>query len=230
MSFIPFADFTHDSVPRVPAVKGTLIALYATGTSGIEATAADILKYKAAGAGVILIDQSPSLSVFAAGLADVGDVEAFAGTFAAAALAVEQRQAHTWQSTLYVSYNAFSSLKHAIRNPAGVLYGVADYSWSQAQSEQLLDQHPDWAYTQYGDPASNPGTLIPGTNITLRACNADIDIAQQSWAAQFLPKPPPPPPPPAVITDGILVSKTMGWTGHKMKTADHGHTWTPVNP
>src|SRR5258708_8377019 len=45
----------------------------------------------------------------------------------------------------------------------------------------------------------------------------------------FLPKPPPPPPPPAVITDGILVSKTMGWTGHKMKTADHGQTWTPVN-
>src|SRR5258708_1813679 len=39
----------------------------------------------------------------------------------------------------------------------------------------------------------------------------------------------PAPKPPAVITDGILVSKTMGWTGHRMKTADHGETWTEVS-
>jgi hypothetical protein len=37
-------------------------------------------------------------------------------------------------------------------------------------------------------------------------------------------------PPPAVITDGILVSHTMGWTGHRMKSGDHGKTWTAVNP
>src|SRR5258708_2145490 len=45
------------------------------------------------------------------------------------------------------------------------------------------------------------------------------------WPRPVVPKPPPP----AVITDGILVSKTMGWTGHRMQTADHGETWTEVN-
>lgn len=39
-----------------------------------------------------------------------------------------------------------------------------------------------------------------------------------------------PKPPANVITDGILESKTMGWTGHKMKSADEGKTWTAVNP
>jgi hypothetical protein len=57
-----------------------IITLYATGTDGIEATAAEIARFKNAGVGVVLIDQTPSLSVFAAGLADIADVEQFAGT------------------------------------------------------------------------------------------------------------------------------------------------------
>lgn len=36
--------------------------------------------------------------------------------------------------------------------------------------------------------------------------------------------------PPSVITDGILESKTMHWTGHRMKSSDGGKTWTAVNP
>jgi hypothetical protein len=198
VSFIPFADFTHDSVPHVPAVKGQLVALYATGSSAIQETAADIHKYKAAGAGVILIDQSPSLSVFKAGLADVADVENFAGTAASAAAAILARQAHGWQSTVYLSFSELQNVEAALGaavDRSRVLFGVADYSWSQAEAEARLNANPHWAYVQYGDPASNPNTLVPGTNVTLRECNADIDIAQASWAAQFLPKPPPPPPP-----------------------------------
>ena len=191
---------------------------------------AQIAAAKAAGMGIILIDQTPGLHLFAAGLADVADVENFAGTPQAAAAAVALRQAHKWESTLYISYNSLPALKAAIRNPAGVLYGVADYSWSWQQSEQLLNEHPDWAYTQYGDPASNPNTLGPGTTVTLQQAQADIDIAKASWAAEFLPVILPVPAPiPAVITDGILRSPTMGWTGHKMKSADQGETWTEVN-
>ncbi len=192
--YIGFADFTHTSVPKIPASPTTpLAALYATGSAGIEATAADITKYRSAGTGVILIDQTPGLYVFAAGLADVADVEYRAGTSAAAANAVLARQAHGWQSTLYVSYSALPGLRAALHpgtDRSKVLYGVADYSWSLQQSEQLLSIHPDWAYIQYGDPASNPRTLIPGTQVTLAQGNADIDVAKMSWAGQFLPPAP----------------------------------------
>jgi hypothetical protein len=39
----------------------------------------------------------------------------------------------------------------------------------------------------------------------------------------------PPSGPPAVIEDGILKSVRMGWTGHKMRSVDHGATWKAVN-
>jgi hypothetical protein len=196
MSFVPFVDFTHDSVASIPAVKGTLVALYATGSATIVATAADIAKYKNAGAGVVMIDQSEGLGMFASGQADVADVESGAATPESAAAAVAQRQAHGWQSTLYVSYNSLSALSAAILNKTGVVFGVADYSWSESEAETLMGQNPNWAYVQYGDPESNPTTLVPGTNVTLKQCNADIDVAQASWANQFLPPPPPAPDPP----------------------------------
>jgi hypothetical protein len=195
MSFVPFIDITGVHAHLAPLVKGGVRAYYATGSQGIEETAAQILAAKAAGMGVILIDQTPSLALFAAGLADVADIEGGAAVPRTAADAVAVRQTHTWQSTLYVSFNALAALKAAIRNPHGVLYFVADYSWSLAGSEKLLGEHADWAACQYGDPASNPRTLVPGTNVTLRQANADIDVAKASWANQFLPKPTPPPVP-----------------------------------
>jgi hypothetical protein len=194
LSFVQFVDFTHDSVASVPAVKGNLYALYATGTANIVATAADIAKYKNAGAGVVMIDQSEALGMFSEGDADVADVESGAATPATAAAAVLKRQAQGWQSTLYVSYSSLSALSAAISNKTGVIFGVADYSWSEAKAEQMLAANSNWAYVQYGDPASNPNTLVPGTKVTLAQCNADIDVAQESWAKQFLPANPTPAP------------------------------------
>jgi hypothetical protein len=203
MTFVPFIDITRQFADRAPLVKGGIRAYYATGSPDIMETAAQVAAAKAAGMGVVLIDQTVNLVLFRAGLADVGDIEAFAGTDAEAALAVAERQLHHYQSTLYVSFSALPGLKAEIRNPAGVLYGVADYSWSQAQSEQLLGEHPDWAYTQYGDPMSNPLTLVPGTNVTLRQAQADIDIAKSTWANQFMPRPPAPSPGPYLhLADG----------------------------
>ena len=60
---------------------------------------------------------------------------------------------------------------------------------------------------------------------------ADVNIHEAKgadfgqWPRPAVPKPPPP----AVITDGILVSKAMGWTGHRMRSADHGENWTEIN-
>lgn len=93
-TFTEFIGITGANASKAPLVKGGLRAYYATGSDGIEETAAQVAAAKAAGMGVVLIDQTPSLSVFAAGLADVADVETSAGTPATAAAAVAQRQAH----------------------------------------------------------------------------------------------------------------------------------------
>jgi hypothetical protein len=190
MTYVPFVDVTGVNSDNVPAVASLgVIALYATGTDGIEATAAEIARFKDAGVGIILIDQSPSLSVFAAGLADVADVEPGAGTTETAVSAILSRQANGLQSTIYLSYSNLDSMISALPSDvdqALVLYGVADWNWSQAQSEELLAANPSWAYCQYGTPATNPDTLVPGTNVTLSEAQCDIDIAQSSWADQFM--------------------------------------------
>lgn len=193
MDYFPFVDVTGVNAPNIPAVAALgIIALYATGTDGIEATAAEIARFKNAGVGVVLIDQTPSLSVFAAGLADIADVEQGAGTVETAVAAVLDRQAHGWQSTIYLSYDSLDSMIAAFTGEVDrdrVQFGVANYEWSQEQSENLLAANASWAYCQYGDPESNPNTLVPGTSVTLSKAQCDIDVAKGSWADQFVLKP-----------------------------------------
>jgi hypothetical protein len=216
--YVPFCDVTGASSPNIPAVPALgIIALYATGSDGIAATSDQIARFRSAGAGVVLIDQTPSLSVFAAGYADVADVEPGAGTFEAAAAAVLERQAHGWQSTIYLSYSNLQSMVDALSSEVDrklVIFGVADYSWSQAEAEQLLAQNPSWAYCQFGDPQSNPDTLVPGTDVTLSQANADIDVAQSWWADQFLPHSDPAPkafPTPTGLSQAAYASVDVGW-------------------
>jgi hypothetical protein len=190
MAYVPFVDVMGVNSTKIPAVAALrMIALYATGSEGIQATSAEIARFKNAGVAVVLIDQSPSLSVFAAGRADIADVEQGAGTTKAAVAAILDRQAHGLQSTIYVSRGNLDSMTSAFTREVDrgqVRFGVADYSWSQAQAEKQLAANPSWAYCQYGDPESNPDTLVPGTKLTLAQAQCDIDIAQSSWADQFM--------------------------------------------
>lgn len=224
--FTPFYDIVGADIPNVPLVKGALVAYYNTGTGIVPASAAQIAAAKAAGMGVVLIDQWPGGATFAAGTSDILDVESGAATVQDAINGVKARQAHGWQSTIYISYGALAALDDALRS-AGcdmslVFYGVADYSWSQAQSETLLNQNPQWAYCQYGDPVSNPDTLIPGTNVTLSKANADIDVAKSSWAEQFMPDQPTPGPAPA--TTSFTATNTFASKGYQTGTV----SWTAV--
>jgi hypothetical protein len=199
--FTEFIDITGSNADRAPLVKGGLRAYYATGTDGIEETARQIAAAKAAGMGVLLIDQTPSLSVFASGLAQVADIENYAGTITAAVGAVKTREAHGLDSDLYVSYNGLvavaTALLSAVVIAERVRFWIADYNWSLAEAQQFLAQNPNWGAVQYGDPHSNPRTLVPGTSVMLAQCNADIDVAKAEWAARFMPGLPVPPPAPA---------------------------------
>lgn len=191
MTFTSFIDITGANFAKAPLVKGGIRALYDTGSSWVQETAVQVAAAKAAGMGIVLIDQSPGLAKFAAGHADVADIENGAGTTSALIAAVRARQAHRWQSTAYVSYGSLPALRTALSG-AGldmslVLFGVADYSWSITDAERLLGENPDWAYAQYGSNLTNPHTLVPGTNVTLEQAVADINVARPAWADQFRP-------------------------------------------
>jgi hypothetical protein len=187
--FVSFIDITGGNFGNAPLVRGGIRALYATGSGGVQETAGQVAAAKAAGMGVIMIDQTPGLALFATGQADVADIEQGAGTTPALIAAVRARQAHGWQSTAYVSCGSLAALRDAL-TAAGldmslVLFGVADYSWSIADAERLLGENPDWAYVQYGSNLTNPRTLVPGTNVTLAQAVADINVGRPEWADQF---------------------------------------------
>jgi hypothetical protein len=190
-----FTDVTGASAPNDPIVHGGLVAAYLTGTGVVPWSAAEIAARRAGGEGVVGIDQTPGGQLFAQNgtvdgvKASIYDVEAEAGTPASAAAACRSRVAlGVPQHTLYVSLSGLPALRAAVAGIPGVVYGVADYSWSLAEAEAYIAANSDVVYAQYGDPQTNPNTLVPGTNVTLTQANADIDVARSSWAAQFIPQ------------------------------------------
>jgi hypothetical protein len=228
VNFVGFVDVIAANSSKVPVVKDGIVALYATGSSIIEATAEEIARFKNGGCGVILIDQTPSQLVLAAGLADVGDIESLAGTYDAAVVACKARAARNWMTTLYVGYDNLGALNTALVD-AGVdmslvRYGVADYNWSVEQAQELLVQNTSWVYVQYGDNLTNANTPIPGSNpvVTCGEASCDIDVADSSWADQFMPQVPQTTP-----HEGIVVYAIDGQSVHcRTVTTTDGKKWT----
>ncbi|MGH3300960.1 MAG: peptidoglycan-binding domain-containing protein [Streptosporangiaceae bacterium] len=205
-TYIWFVDVTTANASRIPLVSGGLRAYYGTG-AGIAETAAQVAAAKAAGMGIAMYDQTPALLDFASGEFPMADIELYAGTAAAAHNGVAARQARGQQSLLYVSQGNWSALKAALSSPQGVSYGIANWSLSQTAAEAFLAASPDVAFVQYGNLASNPLTLVPGTSMDLTTAQADINVAKYNWAGQFLAGAVVPPPalPPALHPSGLPV-------------------------
>jgi hypothetical protein len=189
--YVEFIDIIGENASKAPLARGGMRAYYATGPSYIEETAAQVAAAKAAGMGLAMIDQTPSLSLWKIGWADIADYENFAGTLQSVIEGVRSRQDHGWLSTIYVSDSNQPGLESALRiagvNMSLVMFGVANYSWSLQQAEQLLADNPSWAYIQFGDNHTNADTRVPGTNVTCGQAGCDIDVASLSWALYFLP-------------------------------------------
>lgn len=67
---------------------------------------------------------------------------------------------------------------------------------------------------QWASDSSNPNTLIPGTNITLKAGNVDLSVVDATWVPSFTA--PPPAPPQAsrslvVVTAGFSDGSSEEW-------------------
>jgi hypothetical protein len=183
---VTMIDATGACAPSVPA--GTAkVAGYVTGSAGICWTAADWDRFHGSR---VRIDQSPDLSAFAAGNADVADIENGAGTAEAAAAAVAERQKNGRYSTAYVSAANLPALRDALSAVVTNQVGFWVANWDLSEAEAAAQLGNEIVAVQWASPASNPGTLMPGSALTLAKANADLSVTLAGWY-------PPPAPAPA---------------------------------
>ena len=179
--------------------------------------------------GVLRICQDPDLTD---DTADYGDIEWQAGlvdqapgfiTRARAAWHAAKRPGQRWPG-LYVNGSNLHPVANALvaaRIPPPVPVILAD--WNLSQAAATADVLAAIAMLASGTPDPFP---IVGIQFTDPG-PYDIDVYSSAWLANVSRKPVPQPP--RLISDGILVSKVMGWTGHRMRSGDHGETWTEIN-
>jgi hypothetical protein len=182
----------HNIPPSTPKVAG-----YGTGIGDVPWTDAewDLFPHS----GLVVIDQTPGGAVFAAGQADVYDMEALAGTPGQFPALVKARIAKgiTW-STGYGTDSTLAAAKAALdgAGPHGWYYGhvdcwLANWNLSEAQAAALVDtlvQGLTCRAVQWASPSSNPNTIVPGGTQTLAQAQVDLSVAEAAWH----PAPPPP--------------------------------------
>lgn len=174
-------DTIHANVGKLP---GNLIAVmgYDTGTPDIAWTAEDWARFPLAGK--VIVDQSPDLAQFAAGKANVADVERGAATVESFIAAARQREAMKLDSTIYISLDPLrDAIGQMIRAGLNthVRYFVADYGFSMNEAIDYLHTHPVAVGVQFASPGSNPHTILPGSTLTLAQAGADLSVKRASW-------------------------------------------------
>lgn len=186
-------DATHSAVGRVPA-DTPRVALYATGSSDIQSTAADRARFHHP----ILIDQGPSTTAILG--VRIKDIELGASTIAEAIAWAKNSQAQGWRSTFYISAGSLAQLRAAVH--AAGLTGFVDYwvaNWNLSMREAAALLGGDVVAIQWASPSSNPTTLLPRSGLTLRQANVDLSVVLVSWYPVTEPKPKPPKPKPPKV-------------------------------
>lgn len=177
---------------RFPDVLGG----YVTGTGGIDWTASD-WQVLAGHVGLFSYDQSPGLNLFASGAANGADIEPGAATIDQAITQTAPREKRGQWSTWYVSHDesgydlAEARAAVANNNYHLVRFVVADWSMNAAAAAMFLGANSDVSAVQWASPASNPGTICPGTNKTLAELNVDLNVTAPGWFTKITPVPPP---------------------------------------
>lgn len=176
---VDMVDVTSGSLPHIPRnmerhrVK---LAGYTTGTPDIRWTAEDWRTHSAA---VVRIDQSAGTDPRSG---NVKDIERGASTIAEAIQWAKNRRNLNLHSTFYISAGMLVECENAVQ-AAGladwVTYWVADWSLSRERAIQELGGRI--VAIQYASPGTNPGTVIPGTRLTLHEANADLSVTVANW-------------------------------------------------
>lgn len=178
-------DTINQSAGNIPA-SALKVAGYVTGTPNILWTPAKWALFK--DAGLVKIDQSPSLADFANGTAAVADVEAGAGTNSGAAIAIHTRQEKNLESVVYCNAENVDDLVAALHdkdvNLDDVYIWLANWNLDEKEAAALIGTVVSGLYVvavQWASPSSNPNTPVPGRGGNLLDTNLDLSVAQRTW-------------------------------------------------
>jgi hypothetical protein len=197
MTVTQMLDMIHANVPNIPA-NVPKVAGYLTGSPDIKWTADDRARFK--GAGFVSVDQSPGLELYAAGLANVADIETGAGTVAAFVAATAQRYQRGEQGWIYggesVIADTATEMRSAGLNTANTGCWLADWNLNEAGAAARLGTNIGGiriVAVQWASPTSNPtSVVVPGTRETLAQLQCDVSITEESWFSAPVVKTPPP--------------------------------------
>lgn len=181
----------HNIPASMPRIGG-----YVTGSDNILWPKAQFARF--GGKPMARINQSANPQ---ANVGNVLDVENGAATIAEAAKWAKA----TPGPSIYINQSQVDELTAALK-AAGIVtcsLWLADWNLSQdeavAKLKTRINGYPIQA-VQFASPSSNPGTVLPGTSLTLKAANVDLSVAVPGWLVP--PAPPvtaPAPLPPAEI-------------------------------
>lgn len=117
------------------------------------------------------------------GTSHVGDIEPLAETIDGFITAVKNRiAAGHGPATAYISaasVNAAHARVVAEGIANNVWWWIADWSLTEQQARGRLTGKV--VAVQYASPTSNPGTRVPGTQLTLQEAGADLSVALATW-------------------------------------------------
>lgn len=183
-------DAIHANVGNIPA-STPKVGGYVTGTPDIKWTPRDWARFPHAG--TVRIDQSPSLSAYAANEGSVADIEALAGTVGSFVTASEARMRLRRLLWCYVTQSTLQEVAVALKE-AGIPLDkcgawLADWNMSEAEANATLGTSMSGiriVAVQWASPTSNPGTLVPGSHLTLSEAQVDLSATIAGWFATHI--------------------------------------------
>lgn len=228
-AFEMMIDTVGSSAGNIPS-NAVKVAGYVTGSGGVEWTASQFARFEKT-AGVVRICQNSHGDPTQANAFDIEPGALSIDDFVRMA-GIRQNHYH-WNSCAYIEASQLGDLVQACeaKDLSMVQLWVANWSLDEQQAIGLLGtlvRKYQIVAVQYASPASNPHTICPGSNRTLKELNLDLSVTMPGWfPPPKAPAPPAPVPPPA--PKALTATLELTIDGHQgslsITSSDNGKTW-----
>jgi len=158
-------------------VRPQAVWAYDTGDYGIPWTDPEREHFKALGVRVYLVNQGITQGPGEALHGDEFDYEQGAWTLQHLVQIIIARRAVLWSTRVYCTWTNYAIIKAALAQAGigdSVYFRIAD--WDLNSHLAGLELHADVYAGQWASPASNPGTLVPGTSLSLAEAIVDLNV------------------------------------------------------